>query len=133
MTTTRGPWLAALAGGTLVLALAFLLAIGGRGDAPLVSWLAVIGTSVTMASALAAGAIRDGRLSRWALLAVVVVLLVPLAGFGLAILLPAETTTTSLWLGLPPRAAIILYGVGLVPVLILPACYALDFRAAEDR
>ena len=33
-----------------------------------------------------------------------------------------------LWLGLPRRAAIIMYGVGLLPMLVLPLAYALNFE-----
>lgn len=132
MTARRGPWLALVAAGTLALALAFAMALAGGGARPMVSWLAVAGTSVAMAGALAAGAVRRNRLSRWALLAVLVVLLVPLLGLGAALFLPAGTAAEPLVLGLPLRAAIVVYGVGLLPVLILPACYALDFDASED-
>jgi len=131
MTTSRTPWLLAIVAGTLALALAFLIAIAGRSDAPPVAWLAVTGTSVAMAGALGAGAIRRGRLSRWAILAIFVVLLVPLVGLGLALLLPADSAGAPLVLGLPLRAAIVIYGVGLLPVFILPACYALDQASPE--
>jgi hypothetical protein len=35
-----------------------------------------------------------------------------------------------LWLGLPRRAAILVYGIGLLPALVLPICYALGFESA---
>ncbi len=132
MRTARGPWLLAVAVGTLALALAFALAALGGGERPIVSWLAIIGSSTAMAGALAAGAIRRGLLSRWAILAVAVVFFVPLVGLGAAFLMPVEPPGGALWLGLPPRAALVLYGVGLLPVFILPACYALDFERSED-
>lgn len=133
MRTTRGPWLLAVAAGVLALAAAFVLAARLPGDAPIVSWLAIAGSATAMAGALAAGAIRGGRLSRWALVAVSVVLLVPLVGFGLALSLPPESVEAPLVLGLPLRAAIVLLGVGFVPVIVLPACYALDFRDREGE
>jgi hypothetical protein len=34
----------------------------------------------------------------------------------------------SLWAGLPRRAALVLYGVGILPALFLPLAYALTFR-----
>jgi hypothetical protein len=120
-----------VAAGTVGLALAFVLAIFGGGDRPVVSWLAVSGTSAAMAGALAAGAVKGERLSRWALVAVLVVLFVPLVGLGAALLLPASGAAEPLLLGLPLRAAIVVYGVGFLPVLILPACFALDFDASE--
>jgi hypothetical protein len=50
-------------------------------------------------------------------------------GFGLALGLPAnEGTTSTLVLGLPLRAAIILYGIGLMPIVVLPVAYALTFE-----
>jgi type II secretory pathway component PulM len=37
---------------------------------------------------------------------------------------PADPT---LFLGLPPRAAVVLLGIGLLPLLVLPIAYALTF------
>lgn len=54
--------------------------------------------------------------------------LVLLGGFGAALLLPAETATGPLLLGLPRRAALIIYGIGLLPVPVLPLVYALSFE-----
>jgi hypothetical protein len=59
------------------------------------------------------------------------------AGFCAALALPAnETATSHLWLGLPVRAAIIIYGVGLLPIVVLPIAYAVTFEtqtlSAED-
>jgi hypothetical protein len=34
-----------------------------------------------------------------------------------------------LWLGLPERAAIVIYGIGLLPIIVLPVAYALTFEA----
>ena len=65
---------------------------------------------------------------------VVVVLVI---GFGAALALPAtEGPLSTLWLGLPARAAIVIYGVGLLPIVVLPIAYALTFEtqtlSAED-
>ncbi|HEX9249550.1 MAG TPA: hypothetical protein VF856_08620, partial [Gemmatimonadaceae bacterium] len=51
--------------------------------------------------------------------------------------LPAtEGPLSTLWLGLPARAAIVIYGVGLLPIVVLPIAYALTFESqtlsAED-
>jgi hypothetical protein len=51
---------------------------------------------------------------------------IPLIGFGAALLLPAETATGPLWLGLPRRAAMVLLGIGLLPLFVLPFAYARD-------
>ena len=53
------------------------------------------------------------------------VLLIMLGAFAAALLLPAAGEP--LLLGLPMRAAIVLYGVGVLPALILPLAYALTF------
>ena len=58
-------------------------------------------------------------------------------GFGAALALPAtEGPLSTLWLGLPARAAIVIYGVGLLPIVVLPLAYALTFEtqtlSAED-
>ena len=58
-------------------------------------------------------------------------------GFCLALSLPAnEGPGSTLWLGLPARAALIIYGIGLMPVVVLPVAYALTFEtqtlATED-
>jgi prepilin signal peptidase PulO-like enzyme (type II secretory pathway) len=56
------------------------------------------------------------------------VLVVLTAGFCLALGLPAnEGPQSILWIGLPARAAIVIYGIGLLPIVVLPIAYALTF------
>lgn len=98
------------------------------GGAP--SWaplLLAIGSVGTMFSAMVLGATRPGR--RLGPLAVVLALgfVLIAGGFVLALLLPPETPASPLWLGLPRRAAILIYGIGLLPVLLLPLAYAATF------
>lgn len=50
------------------------------------------------------------------------------AGFCLALGLPVtEAPGTRLFLGLPLRASIVIYGIGLLPIVVLPLAYALTF------
>jgi hypothetical protein len=50
------------------------------------------------------------------------------SGFCLALGLPAnEAKGAALFLGLPIRAAIIIYGIGLLPIVVLPVAYAVTF------
>jgi len=50
-------------------------------------------------------------------------------GFGAALILPpSESAASTLWLGLPARAAIVIYGIGLFPIVVLPVAYALTFE-----
>jgi hypothetical protein len=65
------------------------------------------------------------------------VILMLVIGFGAALSLPAtEGPLSRLWLGLPARAAIVIYVVGLLPIFVLPIAYALTFDtqtlSAED-
>ena len=49
-------------------------------------------------------------------------------GFGAALTISPENPTSKLWLGLPLRAAIVIYGIGLLPIIVLPVAYALTFE-----
>ena len=65
------------------------------------------------------------------------VILTLIIGFSLALALPAnEQAESGLWLGLPARAAIVIYGIGLLPAIVLPLAYAFTFEtqtlSAED-
>jgi hypothetical protein len=57
--------------------------------------------------------------------------------FALALALPegpgGGTVGEPLLLGLPRRAAVVVYGVGLLPVFVLPIVYALTFDAQTLR
>ena len=81
-----------------------------------------------MVATIALGAARTGRrfggLGRLAI-PFAAVLLIMLGAFAAALLLSAAGEP--LLLGLPRRAAIVLYGIGLLPALILPVAYALTF------
>jgi hypothetical protein len=122
---------------TLLLLVAAVVAIGAAyasafmpGDAPdWAPWAMAIGTAAVLAATSALGAIRAGRIGRLAIPLVLVFALVA-GGFAAALLLPADTAPDSpLWLGLPRRAAVVLYGIGLVPLLVMPIAYALTFDA----
>lgn len=111
--------------GVLAQGAAMIAAATGGGAAA--AWLGVVGTTLTMVGALVMGAARAGRLTPWATAAAALVAVLLFAGLAAALLLPPETIAEPLWLGLPRRAAILLLGIGVLPALVLPACYALDF------
>lgn len=98
------------------------------GSAPWMPWAMAAATPLSLVATIALGAARTGRahdgLRRLAM-PFLVVLLIMLGAFAAALLLPAEGEP--LLLGLPRRAAIVLYGVGVLPALILPLAYALTF------
>jgi hypothetical protein len=92
------------------------------------SWSMVIGVALLLPGTLLLGALRRGRNStRLVWIALILGLLLVVA-FGTALLLPAAGADEALFLGLPRRAAIIVYGVGILPILLLPWAFARDFR-----
>ncbi|MDQ8154026.1 MAG: hypothetical protein P3B98_05110 [Gemmatimonadota bacterium] len=109
---------------------AYLLAFLPGGAPPWAAWGLAIGSAGSLSSMMALGAVRGGRLRPVPLAASVLTFLVVAGSFGAALLLPAnEGPDAVLVLGLPLRAAIVLYGVGLVPILFLPWMYAASFDA----
>ena len=110
-------------------ALAFLP--GGSAAAP---WVLCGGMAVLLPSLLWLGIAPGSRSGRRARLAIVIVLgVVLLGGLGGA-LLPAGAGDQVLFLGLPRRAALLIYGVGLLPGLGFGVVYAIGFdRLVLDR
>ena len=126
---TRKSALGATVAGTIAIAMAYVSAFipGGTRWGP---WLMVLGLATMVVSLMALGAVRKGgglgRL-RFPLAFTFVVLV---GGFGAALSLPAtEGPGVPLYGGLPLRAALVLYGVGLLPLFFLPLVYALTFDA----
>jgi hypothetical protein len=119
--------LACLVAGTLMIAAAYASAFLPGGAPTWAAWLFALGTPLTFVASMALGASGPrglGRL-RWVFLLVFVILA---GGFGAVLAMPAvDPADPTLFLGLPPRTAIILLGVGLLPLLVLPLAYALTF------
>lgn len=117
----------ALFTGTLLIGAAYASAFA-RGGAPAWgAWSMALGVAVMMVASMILGAARPGvRLGAlWGVFALMFVLI---AGcFGAALVLPPETAGSLLLLGLPRRAAILMYGIGLLPIFVLPVAYAMTF------
>jgi hypothetical protein len=99
------------------------------GGAPAWSpWCLALGTNGALMSLMALGATRRGMLApalRWTFVGMFVLCA---GSFAFALGMPAaEGTGGALLLGLPLRTAVLLYGVGVVPIMILPFAYALTF------
>ncbi len=119
------------------IAVAYAGAFSKSGTPAWSAWLIAIALPVALVSIMVLGAARGaggiGRLKiPFAFVALILIL-----GFVAALTLPAtESSSSRLWLGLPLRAAIVIYGIGLVPIVILPVAYALTFEtqtlSAED-
>lgn len=111
----------------LGIAVAYGSAFLPGGPPPWAPWLMSIATALSMVSAMVLGAARAGQslgALRW-IFATVFVLIS--GGFCLALGLGPTAGLEPIWLGLPRRAAILIYGIGLFPVILLPIAYALTF------
>ena len=100
-----------------------------KGGAPAwAPWLLALGIPAALGSMMVLGAAR-GRTGIGSLkLPFLFVFVVLASGFCLALGLPAaETKGATLLLGLPVRAAIVIYGIGLLPIVVLPVAYAITF------
>lgn len=91
------------------------------------AWLMVLGLATMVVSLMVLGAAgRRGGVGRIAV-PLAFTFAVILFGFGAALVLPAESAGARLLLGLPVRAAIVVYGIGLLPMVVLPLTYAFTF------
>jgi hypothetical protein len=126
----------ALVAATLAIGMAYASALVMDAVPAWAPWLMAMGVPVCLVSVMALGAARHGRVPASLLAAFALVGLVLAGGFAFALLAPAGGLTGAeepLLLGLPRRAAIIVYGIGLLPVLVLPVAYALTFEAQTLR
>lgn len=92
-------------------------------------WMLAIGIPAALGAIMVLGATRGSRGIGQLKLPFLFVFVVLAAGFCLALGLPAnEGRGAALLLGLPLRAAIVIYGIGLLPIVVLPVAYALTFE-----
>lgn len=127
----------ALTGALIAIAAGYASAFKPGGAPAWAPWLLAFGIPIALVAVMVMGAARDrGGIKKLTIPFVFVGVLLTL-GFCLALGLPAnESAQSSLILGLPLRAAIVIYGVGLIPIVVLPVAYALTFETqtlnAED-
>jgi hypothetical protein len=132
--TTAASPTAALARRAIVVAtsgnlLAYATAFAPGGAPRWAAWLFAGCTVLLMTAIIVLGAAR-GRAGIGALrVPVALMACLLLGGFAAALALPPVTADSPLWLGLPPAAAAVIYGVGLLPILVLPVAYARTFDA----
>jgi hypothetical protein len=135
--TTRRAALVVLFIGITAIALGYAAAFGSHGTPSWAPWLLALGIPATLGAIMILGATRGGRGVGSLKIPFAFVILMLVIGFGAALALPAtDGPLSKLWLGLPARAAIVIYGVGLLPIFVLPIAYALTFEtqtlSAED-
>ena len=135
--TTRTAALLVLCLAILAIAIGYAAAFRQNGAPAWAPWLLALGIPISLGAIMTLGAAR-GRTGigplKLPFLFVVAVLAI---GFCAALALPAtESPLSKLWLGLPARAAVVIYGIGLLPIVVLPVVYALTFEtqtlSAED-
>jgi hypothetical protein len=127
--TTRAAALTALCLAIVAIAIGYAAAFTPSGTPTWAPWLLALGIPISLGAIMILGAARGqkgiGRL-KLPFLFVVAVLAI---GFCAALALPAtESSLSRLWLGLPARAAVVIYGIGLLPIVVLPIAYALTFE-----
>lgn len=126
--------LALLVAATLAIALAYVGAFAPGGAPRWSAWLMALGVPVALVGVMTLGAARRGHVPRALLAAFALVGALLVGGFALALGLPGDLGAAEpLLLGLPRRAAIVVYGIGLLPVFVLPVAYALTFDAQTLR
>jgi hypothetical protein len=127
ITRTKRAALAAIVLSTLAIGAAYLSAFAKGGPPVWAGWLFAGGVTGALVATLALGAMRPDRgLGRLIGPFVLMTVLIG-AGFIAVFALPDLGASEPLLLGLPRRAAIVLYGIGLLPTLVLPVAYALTF------
>jgi hypothetical protein len=126
---TKRAALVALIVGILAIAIGYAGAFLPGGTPGWAPWLLALGIPTTLGAIMILGAAR-GRSGIGPLKYPFAFVVATLAiGFCAALALPAsESPLSKLWLGLPVRAAIVIYGIGLLPILVLPVAYALTFE-----
>jgi peptidoglycan/LPS O-acetylase OafA/YrhL len=134
---TRRAALIALFIGIAAIAAGYAAAFSPRGTPVWAAWLLALGIPIALGGIMILGATRGRRGIGPLKIPFAFVVVVLVIGFGAALALPAtEGPLSTLWLGLPARAAIVIYGVGLLPIVVLPIAYALTFEtqilSAED-
>ena len=98
------------------------------------SWAPIalaIGANGVIMTLMAIGAVRHDTMPRSLVWTFVGLFVLCAGAFVVALLMPAqEGVGGPLLLGLPLRSAIVLYGVGVLPIAILPFAYALTFDSS---
>jgi len=125
---TRGAAVGGLGVSAVLLAIGYLGAFLAAPAPDWAIWATAMGTAGAFLSLIALGSARPDERRRipWGLGLLAVVLC---GGFAAMILLPPpDPAEPVLWLGLPRGAAVLIYGVGILPLFLAPVSYALDFE-----
>ena len=126
---TRSFALTALVTGIFAIAIGYAGAFSRGGTPVWAPWFLALGIPAALGSIMVLGAARGSAGVGPLKIPFAFVVIVLALGFGAAIAMPAtESALSRLWLGLPARAAIVIYGIGLLPIVVLPVAYAVTFK-----
>ncbi|HEY8831652.1 MAG TPA: hypothetical protein VIM21_04030 [Gemmatimonadaceae bacterium] len=127
--TTRRVALSALCVAIMAIAIGYAAAFRQSDTPAWAPWLLALGIPISLGAIMILGAARGGKGIGPLKLPFLFVVAVLAIGFCAALALPAtESPLAKLWLGLPARAAVVIYGIGLLPIVVLPVAYALTFE-----
>jgi hypothetical protein len=134
---TRPAALVTLCLAIIAIAIGYGAAFGANGTPAWAPWLLALGIPISLGAIMILGAARGQQGVGPLKLPILFVVAVLAFGFCAALALPAtESPLSKLWMGLPARAAVVIYGIGLLPIVVLPIVYALTFEtqtlSAED-
>jgi hypothetical protein len=125
---TRAAARGVLISSILAIAVAYASAFKAGGAPAWAPWLLALGIPGALGAIMVLGAARGDKGIGALKLPFLFVFVVLASGFCLALGLPiTEARGATLLLGLPIRAAIVIYGIGLLPIVVLPVAYALTF------
>ena len=125
---TKRVALAAIVLSTCLIGASYASAFRTGGPPRWAGWLFAAGTTGVLLATIALGATRRDRGLGRLMLPFVLMVLILGGGFIAVFALPADLGSAEpLLLGLPRRAAVVLYVIGLLPILVFPVAYALTF------
>jgi hypothetical protein len=113
---------------TLSIAVGYASAFAKGGAPSWAPWFLAIGIPAALGAIMTLGATRGDKGLGPLKVPFLFVFVVLALGFCLALGLPPnEAKGAALLGGLPVRAAIVIYGIGLLPIVVLPVAYAITF------
>ena len=120
-----------LAASCLLVAIAYAALFASSSAPAWAPFSLAIGANGVIMSLMAIGAVRHATMPRSLVWTFIGLFVLCAGAFVVALVLPShEGAGGPLLLGLPLRTAIILYGVGVVPIAVLPFAYALTFESS---
>lgn len=126
--------IALMVAGTVAIGAAYLATMLIGAPPAWAPWAVAIGGSAASVALFVLGAASRGPIGRGTTLLLTGLGLVIAGSFAVALALPASgDSDTRLILGLPPRLAVVFYGVGFIPLFLLPVAFARTFVSGRER